>query len=190
MLRKVSQIEKVCREAGLDLLYPFVSEQQAALIVGNSRTGWSIFRERCDPNSNHPIDELVERTLEEATLGLSADVRLAHQQPFIPIQRIAHDTGLAFLAPSNLSIHPILGPWFALRAVVYLADPPLPEWSRSAAANPCTDCHCEIAFKKAAGSDRWQDWLAVRDACHVGREHRYPDDQIAYHYTKDRSLLI
>ena len=26
--------------------------------------------------------------------------------------------------------------------------------------------------------------MAVRDACTVGREFRYSDDQIAYHYTK------
>lgn len=32
-------------------------------------------------------------------------------------------------------------------------------------------------------------WIAVRDACPIGREHRYPEDQLRYHYTKDRSLL-
>ena len=37
--------------------------------------------------------------------------------------------------------------------------------------------------------DTWRLWLAVRDACPVGREHRYGDDQIGYHYRHDRTLL-
>jgi methylmalonic aciduria homocystinuria type C protein len=35
----------------------------------------------------------------------------------------------------------------------------------------------------------WQAWLAVRDACSIGRDYRYSDDQVHYHYTKDRSRL-
>jgi cyanocobalamin reductase (cyanide-eliminating) / alkylcobalamin dealkylase len=38
-------------------------------------------------------------------------------------------------------------------------------------------------------ADTWRAWLAVRDACPVGREHRYGDDQIAYHYAKRRDAL-
>jgi len=33
------------------------------------------------------------------------------------------------------------------------------------------------------------DWIALRDSCNVGRNHRYDDDQLLYHYTKDRALL-
>ena len=35
----------------------------------------------------------------------------------------------------------------------------------------------------------WRLWLAVRDACPLGREHRYDDDQLRYHYTKDVAAL-
>ncbi len=35
--------------------------------------------------------------------------------------------------------------------------------------------------------ERWKLWLAVRDGCPVGRDHRYSDDQIRYHYAGDRS---
>lgn len=38
------------------------------------------------------------------------------------------------------------------------------------------------------GAD-WEQWLAVRDACPVGTVHRYSASQIAYHYTKSRTLL-
>lgn len=35
----------------------------------------------------------------------------------------------------------------------------------------------------------WRPWLAVRDACPLGREHRYSEQQVAYHYTKDAKWL-
>jgi methylmalonic aciduria homocystinuria type C protein len=38
-------------------------------------------------------------------------------------------------------------------------------------------------------SDTWPLWLAVRDACPIGRAHRYDDAQIRYHYARDRSAL-
>jgi hypothetical protein len=31
--------------------------------------------------------------------------------------------------------------------------------------------------------------LAVRDACPIGSEHRFDEDQTRYHYTKDRQIL-
>jgi hypothetical protein len=36
---------------------------------------------------------------------------------------------------------------------------------------------------------RWHAWLAVRDACPVGRAHRYDDDQLRYHYAGERDAL-
>jgi methylmalonic aciduria homocystinuria type C protein len=38
--------------------------------------------------------------------------------------------------------------------------------------------------------DTWPLWLAVRDACPVGRAHRYCEDQIRYHYAGDRTALM
>jgi methylmalonic aciduria homocystinuria type C protein len=31
----------------------------------------------------------------------------------------------------------------------------------------------------------WQTWLAWRDACPVGRAHRYTEAQIRYHYLRE-----
>jgi hypothetical protein len=42
----------------------------------------------------------------------------------------------------------------------------------------------------AAAVERgWRAWVAVRDACPVGRASRYGDEQIRYHYAKDRGVL-
>jgi hypothetical protein len=42
----------------------------------------------------------------------------------------------------------------------------------------------------AAAVERdWASWVNVRDACPIGRDSRYSDEQIRYHYTKLRRLL-
>lgn len=76
----------------------------------------------------------------------------------------------------------------------------LPSGPSPGPPNPCLDCEA-TAYRgsaiAAAGTPaghaaierHWQLWLAVRDACPVGRSHRYSDAQIRYHYTKDREVL-
>lgn len=161
------------------------------LLVGNTRALWPIFiaARNADPElraSHDPLDLYTERTLARAFPG--ARVWFAHRQydaAFLPFQRIAVVAGLAALAPTQLVIHPIYGPWFALRAVVALdGDPP--------ATRPliyrCTGT-CEQRLADALQTDDWRAWLAMRDACCVGREFRYGETQLAYHYTKDLALL-
>src|SRR5439155_24435521 len=71
------------------------------------------------------------------------------------------------------------------------ADPPAP-------GQPCecaSGCEPARAILRRAGdpfdpsSPSWRLWADVRLACPAGREHRYSDDQLRYHYTRDRSLL-
>jgi len=161
------------------------------VLVGNTRALWPIFiaARDADPElsaSHDPLDLYTERTLARAFPG--ARMWFAHRQydgAFLPFQRIAVVAGLAALAPTQLVIHPTYGPWFALRAVVALdGDPP--------ATRPliyrCTRT-CEQRLADALQTDDWHAWLAMRDACCVGREFRYGETQLAYHYTKDLALL-
>jgi hypothetical protein len=32
-------------------------------------------------------------------------------------------------------------------------------------------------------------WIALRDAVEIGKEYKYEEDQLFYHYTKDYSIL-
>lgn len=218
-----------CTERGLDLVHAFrvgsynnvVDEalriadfgrpQALALVVGNTRALWprflSALRADCSLlEENDPIDQYTERNLRESLAGVEmrCEVRWAHEGPprLVAMQRLAHVAGLAYRAPCNLSIHPVYGPWIALRAVV-VVDADGPEGSEL--PSPCGTCetHCMPALDVAlAESGRaalatgtppatalWKSWLAVRDACPLGREHRYSDEQIRYHYTKDRGVL-
>lgn len=160
-------------------------------MIGNTRALWEIFlrERRAEPDA---LDRYVERAVRE--VFPSEDVRWAHTMPpTVAIQRVAEAAGLAWLSRSHLSVHPVFGPWIALRAVVAgefgAAAPPI--------APPCACEHgCLPAFERACAAgipqgfedvrDRWRLWLAVRDACPVGRAHRYGDDQIRWHYGVER----
>lgn len=121
------------------------------------------------------------------------------------MQRLAHAAGLAYLSESQLSVHAEYGPWIGLRAALSVDMPGL-SGPTSQLAHPCGGCEgrCRPAFERAIAAitgpssstslaqdvqQNWRLWLACRDACPTGKQHRYPDDQIHYHYVKDRNQL-
>lgn len=161
---------------------------RCALLVGNTRALWPAFvaaraadmHLAADPD---PLERYVEQTIARAFPD--APTWFAHRRyhgAFLSFQRLAVRVGFGALAPTQLVIHPTYGPWFALRAVVVVGGdpPPVPP---PVPAYRCTG-NCEQAFRTACETRDWRAWLAVRDACTVGREFRYSDDQITYHYTK------
>lgn len=187
-------------------LFDFGRPDALGLLVGNTRRLWPVFlralREdaslRTDSN---PLDSYVTaqvRKLAASTLGRPFQVVFSHAtspKPF-PIQRLAEAVNFATTAPSHLSIHPEHGPWIALRAVV-LVDAEGPPPSLEALVSPCRGCSapCVAALRRAlaacpppvteeAIAEHAADWIAIRDACPVGRASRYDEQQLAYHYTK------
>lgn len=202
-----------CAERGFDLSAVFNSawcaddpttrlpafERGAALavVIGNTRSLWPALTAALRDDATlaaHPdvVEAYAERTISAAAAATEVPfhTRWAHGGVggFLPIQRIAARAGLAWLSPAHLCVHPTFGPWIGLRAVIVfdLAPPSVPP---PVLADPCGACRqgCEPAF--AATTDDWRSWLAVRDACPLGRAHRYSEDQLHYHYTKDRRFL-
>jgi methylmalonic aciduria homocystinuria type C protein len=187
----------------------FRGQRGFGLLIGNTRALWPAFqrelgRDAALRDDRDPLDRYVVRVVEaaRAKLELASVVRFSHvaQPEPLPIQRIAAEVGLCQLSPSHLSIHPDHGPWIALRAVLVfdIAGPdPLPP-----SRDPCTSCprpclgalHAAIATTSGGEGApeierNWRNWLAVRDACPEGRRSRYGDDQIRYHYSKDKRSL-
>lgn len=179
------------------------------VLVGNTRALWEPFLSalRADPqrlDETDPLDRYVERQLSAAVgeLAVDVDVRFGHESGNrrVALQRMAEASGLAYLTESHLSVHAVYGPWIGLRAAISLgvAGPagPAPRLS-----HPCQSCQgrCRTAFRRALAATsrdeeggargRWQLWLAARDACPTGREWRYGEAQLHYHYRKSRSLL-
>jgi methylmalonic aciduria homocystinuria type C protein len=165
----------------------------------------------------HP-DPIDRYTVQVVTAAL-AEIGVAHEARFsfeppprrVAMQRLADVAGLAALTPAMLCVHPTFGPWIALRAAVVFDVAP-PDDLPPAPPLACHDCatRCTPALERAqqavaarangsaaeierSGGDPvapdWTLWLAVRDACPLGREHRYPDPYLRYVYTKDRGVL-
>jgi methylmalonic aciduria homocystinuria type C protein len=183
---------EVARELSLDALR--VDGLVVGVLVGNTRALWPCIATRRATDaafaaSANPIEQYVEETLGSA----SSRVLFAHARydgAFLPFQRIAVAAGLAALAPTQLLIHPVYGPWFALRAIVLCAGEAPARAPRVMQPCDCAAAGCTALFERAKQSpDDHRAWLAMRDACPIGREFRYDDDQIAYHYTKDARYL-
>ncbi len=208
----VERLSQACASQGFDVVAPFNrrrwSSSHAALpdvglhdalgvVIGNTRALWRHVRHACQVRQGDPVDRYTEEVLTRIVSDTCAAVRhevvWAHDvaaaegapndapQPF-PMQRLAAEMGLASMSPSGLAIHPVHGPWWALRAVVVIA---VPGPSRSVPApDICGPCHqpCVTPFERARGSNDWRLWLAARDACPVARAARYDDEQVAYHY--------
>jgi len=186
--------------------------RQSALgfVVGNTRRLWSVFARRAAEDRSvlgveNPLDSYVEKALTNAASRSIDDrhvILFAHHMTPVPvaIQRVAHASGLAHLSPSRLSVHPTYGPWLALRAVI-VVDADGPTGDRPFLHDPCTPCPkpCLAAFDRALAATemgrpgdverQWESWADVREVCPEGRAFRYGDDQLRYHYTKDRSIL-
>jgi methylmalonic aciduria homocystinuria type C protein len=205
----VAAATRTLADAGFDIVHPFDAAAVArdpmfamladtapvrrlGLLIGNTRALWPPFTAalRADPAlaaSSDPLDRYTERLIERATAALpDAWWRVGHVRydgAFVPLQRLAVATGLGMLAPTQLVIHPVFGPWFALRAVIVCrGDAP----TTPITPTPCRCTgSCEAALARAlatTGPETWRAWVAVRDACSVGREHRYGDEQLRYHY--------
>lgn len=203
-------------EAGFDIAHPFDTARVAGLVpalaakrrgilVGNTRALWAQFRAACArelAGVADPLERYTEDVVARAFPG--APVWFAHRRyaselqgerapsghadVFLPFQRIAAAAGLGVLAPTQLVIHPVYGPWFALRAIALVDGEPPAEVAPPRVPCCTGDCPARLDAALRSGGD-WHAWLAVRDACPVGRAYRYSDEQIAYHYTKNRALL-
>lgn len=173
-----------------------------AVLVANTRALWPRFQaaRRALPHRD-PLDHYTEKSVLEA-LALTREphrIFWVHTvgEEGIPAQHIAEASGLSWNAPSFLSIHPHYGPWFGMRAVLLFPDLPGPD-ARPAPPSPCLACEraCLPRFQEAMArsgehvgsaevAENWRLWVSVRDACPRGREHRYGDAQIRFHYGAD-----
>lgn len=179
------------------------------VVLGNSRALWPHFVHalqqrpgRCE--EDHPFDRWVHGLIRSFVdpLPWPSAVRFADEGPprAVAIQHLAAQAGLAHLGPAGLSVHPVHGPWVSWRAAIVFGvtgpdeDPP--------ATDRCTGCDapCVSALQTAVATmegratvrelgDGWRLWLQVRDVCPIGQEARFPEDQIRYHYAKDRETL-
>lgn len=213
MQATLDEIATRAAAAGFDLIAPlaitaadaplptFGRDRALGVIVGNTRALWPRFKAAlaADPSlaaEDDPLDRYTERSLSP----LGAAVFFAHtptEHGWLPIQRLAERAGLATFAPSGLSIHPIFGPWIALRALIVVdaegtfipPPPPIQPCDCATGCGPAREALARAGDPFDPRASTWRAWAAVRLACPAGAAHRYDDEQLRYHYTRDRALL-
>ena len=132
----------------------------------------------------------------------------------VSMQRVASCSGLYYLdTTTHLTVHPKFGAWHSFRAVVIVRlEQPQPSEEVPVKSLPCLlsveeEQEARKEFQKALqisdetklceqlhgngpAEDVARAWIAVRDVVILGKdEHRFYDDQLMYHYTKNSKYL-
>ena len=201
------------QQSGFDIVHPFSFDAlddsvleylpiknlsgKMGFLVGNTGSIWDDFIEWLSQRLRwseivDPFETFIEETIERC-VGQKTLIFWTHETKryIIPVQRMAHQTGLAYLSDGQFNIHPRFGPWFALRAVVIVSGTMS---SNQVIPNPSTEdieTTSKAMFNRLLQSNAtWQEWLSLRDLYIVGRTHRYSEEQIRYHYTRDKTVLL
>lgn len=205
--------------AALKILYERCPQAQAyrqLILIGHGgRTFWQALKatgvdlERQE--GRHPVDDFavltVQRFLREEHAGI--DYEIVYPGPYtISLQELGKLAGWHHSSPFMVGINATFGSWFAYRAVV-LANTDLPISVPIASLSPCDSCHdkpcistCpahaleegEFHLLKCLGYRQeeesvCQNTCAARCRCPVGREHRYSDEQMHYHYGRSMRVI-
>jgi hypothetical protein len=193
-------------------------EARGVIVVGNGGGAfWAAYRAFCARRPGHeatrdPLDaftrEVVE-TVARPIVGQGARILYPFRFPDDPVSfmGLAECAGLGRRSLVGVLVHPTFGPWIALRAAILL--PVAVRAPRPADGfDPCPDASsvaCIPACPGGAVSDRgWDVRLRrppvaggrpcaarchARFECVIGREHRYPDDALAYHQGRAKPAL-
>jgi hypothetical protein len=167
----------VAASAGTDLWAGFRAEQRA-------------HPERWD--RPHPLDEHVARLLDRADVAF-ARARVGSRRfeaglaasPAVDFRALGEITGLGSMGPFGLLIHPVHGPWWALRGA-WLVDAAVSEPATYPA--PCAGCSAPCVGPAAREGGIVSATPEVRARCVLGHASRYDREQIAYHYDRDATL--
>ncbi|HCH67019.1 MAG: hypothetical protein CL927_03640 [Deltaproteobacteria bacterium] len=224
----ITPFQMQLRAHGFDIVHPFplqplsidnphfarlasrFGDARTGLLVGNTRALWVHFLEWLEANpawssSDHPLDDYAQQVITQAAADHLPGAHLfwTHEihDYIVPVQRLCHESGLAYLSRGRFNVHQEYGPWFGMRAFVAL--PPDLGIPLVPAVNPSAPAIEDLVAARfdalrARASDglngkhirtTWEDWLKLRDLYEVGRRHRYTPPQVRYHYTKDQTVL-
>ncbi len=157
----------------------------------------------------HPLDEFTRTMVGEkiAPALIRAAVPHAVIYPFMSSGRTLNfmeagkSAGLAGPSIIGVMVHPVYGPWIAFRAAILLREE-IDEPGEARAFDPCPSCTARTCISACPANavsypGGWNipkclthrveveaDCAArchARAACVLGPQHRYPDDELAYH---------
>jgi hypothetical protein len=190
-------------------LAPHAGRARGVIVVGNGGGAfWSAYRAFCRDVPAHetmpdPLDRYTRDTVTRATADLAgARCVFPFDFPAIPVsfQALAEAAGLGRPSLVGVLVHPVYGPWIALRAAV-LVPVDVTALRPADDFDPCPTCiersciaACPVGAVTPAGWDvgrcaaerlraeeRCGGGCHARIDCVLGRAHRYPSDAQAFH---------
>lgn len=157
-----------------------------------------------------PLDRWSGEVIGAVADRFGARAVFAFQKPYLPFQQWAKRAEGLKASPLGMLIHPRYGLWHAWRgALLFDAEIPIQDFEK--VIHPCRNCRekpclsaCPVSAFSSSGFDapRCSSYLDsmpssqsdsscrpngmamgchARDACPVGREWRYGDDQVRFH---------
>ena len=195
-------------------------EARSAIVIGNGGAAlWTAFREHCrdhpecdrDPD---PLDRYTQATVEEVAVPLLGIAAIRVIYPFrfsedpVAFVHLAECAGLGRRSLLGVVVHPVYGPWVALRAAI-LTSARLQAPRPADGFDPCPTCTeraciaaCPVGAVGATGwevprctahrlgpEEQCAPRCHARYDCVIGREHRYPPDALAYHQAQARTTM-
>ncbi len=195
---------------------PRLPGARGLIVVGNGGGAfWEAFRDACRARPEHaappdPLDRFTREVVTAAVEGPHARCLFPFDTTPVPVvfQTLAEVAGLGRPGLVGVLIHPVYGPWIALRAAVVLRD--VVTASRPADGfDPCPTCTlrpcipaCPVnavgprgwdvprcAAHRLAPEDSCAGGCHARIECVYGRPHRYPAAALAFHQASARGAM-
>jgi hypothetical protein len=184
---------------------------QSIIVIGNgSGLFWDCFKQHCDRNPawmgrDNPLDDFTRAVIERDIAPLVRSATIVYpfmsSGPTLNFMEAGKAAGLAGPSIIGVMVHPTYGPWIAFRAAI-LIEERIDAPGEAYKFDPCPSCTprtCISACPADAVSFA-KGWdipkclthrveveadcaprCHARAGCVLGPEHRYPDDELAYH---------
>jgi len=202
---------------GRGVLERFLPGAASAIVIGNGGGAfWRAF-EAARQDEPEPLDAFTRRVIEGRAVPVVARAcgtprvvyPFAPPDETLPFMRLAVCAGLGRESLLGVLVHPVYGPWIALRAAL-LVPVTLTAPRPAADFDPCPGCRerpciaaCpagavgptgwdvpRCAAHRARADDPCAARCHARFDCVIGREHRYPAAALAHHQGRVRPLLL
>ncbi|KAK8803437.1 hypothetical protein WA158_001131 [Blastocystis sp. Blastoise] len=198
----------------------YETNQCFGIAIGNNKDLWKEFIKYIDLHStlikeSDPLDvytkEMIEQSMNEVSKTVSNcqyTIRYSYDtniEKVVSMTKIAYISGISAISPkSYLCIHPLYGPWIAMRAVIIINQEstfPPPTILNSSFEDPRIEDECgkevENICKTVLNESNtkymprqvWLKWLNMRLKYQYGQEWMYSPYQAIYHYSK-RKIYI
>jgi hypothetical protein len=152
----------------------------------------------------HPLDSWTRRTVDPVAVRLGARAVYPNDRPYQPFQQWAMRAEPVAPSPIGLLVHPDYGLWHAYRAALLFDRAPEGLPARDDRPSPCSTCSgrpcltacpvsahsaetgfavgpCEAHLRRDVEPRCMTVGCRSRDGCPVGREFRFPPEQVRFH---------